>query len=377
MTLRQYHFVTLLALLANLPAAGQTVSRLDAGAGTGGSAFGWQPRVGLNGELETGSLGALRAFFTGAVDRVAAPATFEYDMLGGLRLASAPAATGWWIGGTAVHRNGFKDAVEQPRVEAGGWHRLGNVVVTIAAVRRRAAILGTAYSSHSIVTYNAYFDTVSGHWDSTRVVRTVGDSSRHSDMQRWAETEAAITWEGRRLSAELQMGGRLASRDVPAGAWASGDLAVRLSAPLSLVIGAGSSTGGRFALDAERRFVTLGFRVSPHLTSSVVAARPATRIAASSAFAIDALGAGRYRLSITAPRARAVEISGDFTSWKARRLERDADGRWALTLPLTAGTHRLNMRVDGGGWIAPPGLTTMSDDFAGEVGVLVIEDATK
>jgi len=29
--------------------------------------------------------------------------------------------------------------------------------------------------------------------------------------------------------------------------------------------------------------------------------------------------------------------------------------------------------VNDGSWVAPPGLTTMSDDFAGEVGVLVIE----
>ena len=173
------------------------------------------------------------------------------------------------------------------------------------------------------------------------------------------------------------MGSRFASREVPPGAWASADLAVRLSAPLSLVIGAGSSTGGRFTLDAEHRFVTLGFRVAPHLTSSLVAARPTTPVAALSAFAIDTVGVGRYRLSITAPRARRVEISGDFTGWKAAQLVRALDGRWTLTLPLSAGTHRLNVRVDGGSWIAPPGLTTMSDDFAGEVGVLVIEDATK
>ncbi len=377
MTLKQCRFVTLLIFLANMSAAGQPASRFDAGAGTGGSAFGWQPRVGLNGELQAGSLGRLRALFTGAVDRVDAPATLEYDVLGGVRLASAPAATGWWVGGAAVHRNGFKDAIEQPRVETGGWHRIGNVVFTVAAVRRSAAVLASSYSSRIITTYNAYFDTTAGHWDSTRVERTVGDSSRHSDMQRWAETEAAVSWEGRRVSAELVMGGRFASREVPPGAWASADLAVRLSAPLSLVIGAGSSTGGRFTLDAEHRFVTLGFRVAPHLTSSLVAARPTTPVAALSAFAIDTVGVGRYRLSITAPRARRVEISGDFTGWKAAQLVRALDGRWTLTLPLSAGTHRLNVRVDGGSWIAPPGLTTMSDDFAGEVGVLVIEDATK
>jgi hypothetical protein len=35
----------------------------------------------------------------------------------------------------------------------------------------------------------------------------------------------------------------------------------------------------------------------------------------------------------------------------------------------------VNTRVDGGPWIVPPGLTTMTDDFEGEVGVLVIEGA--
>lgn len=377
MTLRRYQFVTLLILFANVSAAGQTVSRFEAGAGTGGSAFGWQPRVGLNGELQISSLGPLRALFSAAVDRVAAPATFESDVLGAVRFASAPAANGWWIGGGSVQRNGFKDAVEQPRIEAGGWHRIGNVVLTITAVRRSAAIMGTSYFSRSVVTYNAYFDTIAGHWDSTRVIRTVGDSSRRSNMQRWAETQAGLAWEGRRLSAEVAMGGRLASRDVPRGAWASADLAVRLAAPVSLVLGGGSSTGGRFALDAEHRFITLGFRVSPHLTSTLVAQRPPTPVAALSAFAIDAAGTGRYRLSITAPRASRVEISGDFTAWKATRLEQEADGRWALTLPLTAGTHRLNVRLDGGSWIAPPGLTTMSDDFAGEVGVIVIEEPSR
>jgi hypothetical protein len=173
------------------------------------------------------------------------------------------------------------------------------------------------------------------------------------------------------------MGGRFASREVPPDAWASADVAVRLSAPLSLVIGAGSSTGGRFTLDAEHRFVALGFRVSPYLTRSLVAARPTTPVAALSAFGIDTVGAGRYRFSITALGARRVEISGDFTGWKAAPLGRELDGRWTLTLPLSAGAHRLNVRVDGGSWIVPPGLTTMSDDFAGEVGVLVIEDATR
>jgi hypothetical protein len=33
----------------------------------------------------------------------------------------------------------------------------------------------------------------------------------------------------------------------------------------------------------------------------------------------------------------------------------------------------MNVRVDGGGWLAPPGLTTVVDEFGGVVGILVIE----
>jgi 1,4-alpha-glucan branching enzyme len=100
----------------------------------------------------------------------------------------------------------------------------------------------------------------------------------------------------------------------------------------------------------------------------------ATPVAAAiSSLSVGSLGGSRYELTVVAPNARRVEISGDFTNWKPVALRRAADGRWTATLDLAVGTHRMNARVDGGGWIVPPGLTTMSDDFAGEVGLLVIE----
>lgn len=374
MTLRECRLVPALALVVIAPLQAQTVSRFDAGAGSGGSAFGWQPRVGLNGELEAASLGPIRALLRGALDRVAAPSSSPYELFGGARLATATAPTGWWVGATVMKRNGFKDAVEQPRVETGGWRRIGNVVVTVSAARRSAALAGMTYSYHSVTSTTVSLDTLTGHWDTTHVVTTSADSARRSAMQRWAETQAAVAWEGRRLSAELTFGGRLASRGVPQGAWASADLAVRLAAPLSLVLGAGSSTAARFALDAEHRYVTLGFRFSPRLTGGAVeATRSAPAMDAVSAFAVAAVGDGYYRLALRAPAARRVEISGDFTGWKPIALERGNDGQWTVTVPLAVGAHRMNARIDGGHWMVPPGLTTMNDDFSGEVGLLVIE----
>jgi 1,4-alpha-glucan branching enzyme len=85
-------------------------------------------------------------------------------------------------------------------------------------------------------------------------------------------------------------------------------------------------------------------------------------------------GRDRQRaLRVYAPTARVVEVNADFTQWQARRLTRGSDGWWSVTVPLAPGTYQMNVRVDGGGWLVPPGLTTVVDEFGGAVGVLVIE----
>jgi hypothetical protein len=53
-------------------------------------------------------------------------------------------------------------------------------------------------------------------------------------------------------------------------------------------------------------------------------------------------------------------------------LVRDDDGRWRLEIIVPAGTHRFNLRVDGGAWGAPPEVPTVHDDFGGVVGLLVL-----
>jgi hypothetical protein len=42
-------------------------------------------------------------------------------------------------------------------------------------------------------------------------------------------------------------------------------------------------------------------------------------------------------------------------------------------LPLKPGKYQMNLRIDGGNWLVPPGLLSMSDEFGGTVGLLVIE----
>jgi hypothetical protein len=48
-------------------------------------------------------------------------------------------------------------------------------------------------------------------------------------------------------------------------------------------------------------------------------------------------------------------------------------GWWAVTLPINAGKYQMNLRLDGGRWLVPPGLLSMRDEFGGAVGLLVVE----
>jgi len=80
------------------------------------------------------------------------------------------------------------------------------------------------------------------------------------------------------------------------------------------------------------------------------------------------------RLTLFAPGATVVEISGDFTDWRPVALSRSpttADA-WVASLRIPHGMHRINVRRDGGPWMAPGGTTRSVDDYDGEVGVFVL-----
>jgi hypothetical protein len=45
---------------------------------------------------------------------------------------------------------------------------------------------------------------------------------------------------------------------------------------------------------------------------------------------------------------------------------------WLVDVHARPGVHHVSIRVNGGGWIAPPGLAPVDDDFAGQAGLLVV-----
>jgi AMP-activated protein kinase-like protein len=156
-------------------------------------------------------------------------------------------------------------------------------------------------------------------------------------------------------------------------------------APRIAIVG----SGGSYPVDLTQgypggRFVSVALRIASRNDRSSDRATPAASSAAArvvdpapasgvASFDVQTMRENQRRLRIGAPSARSVELNGDFTHWQPMRLTRGSDGWWSITLPIAPGTYQLNIRVDGGPWIAPPGLMTSTDEFGGTVGILTIE----
>jgi hypothetical protein len=204
------------------------------------------------------------------------------------------------------------------------------------------------------------------------------------DTIHFADSQAAVRWEGERVEAGLTGGARSGSRFLTTGGtgrtWASASLVVRLTSHAAVAGSAGTYPvdlaegfpGGRFASLAIR-FATPHARTSnPRDSASGAARRDAETPRTVTAFQVQSAGSGRWTLRVRAPGARAVELNGDFTGWKPVALAAGTDGWWATTLAIAPGIYQTNVRVDGGPWLAPPGLVAVRDEFGGAFGVLTV-----
>jgi hypothetical protein len=126
--------------------------------------------------------------------------------------------------------------------------------------------------------------------------------------------------------------------------------------------------GGQFvSLSVRLRSPVIVWR--PPLAEAT--ATPADRVSSIEARRVSG-GSDQHRIRVFAPGARNVELSGDFTLWTPVALTSEGRGWWTATLPISRGTHEVNVRVNGGPWRAPPGLAALDDEFGGTVGLLVI-----
>src|SRR3954452_9879519 len=97
MTSRRCRFagVMIPLVISGSPLGAQAVGRIDAGGGAGGSVFGWQPKVRVDGALQAASLGDFALTWQGALDRVSGPSNPSVALFTGARLSMRSVDHGW------------------------------------------------------------------------------------------------------------------------------------------------------------------------------------------------------------------------------------------------------------------------------------------
>jgi hypothetical protein len=261
---------------------------------------------------------------------------------------------GLWLGGGAGH------AWRQPaggmlfRADVGAWAQIGDATVRVTAAHN------TVRTSTTSVT------------DAPNVLAEVNSTRTTVESKgtaRYLDTEAHVAWSRARVAVDAAAGRRATRDGARTNTWLVG-ASVLLTERFAVV----GATGVN-AFDVAQglpggRYATISLRVTTR-AGSALELRSRSRASARDLETWREQD-GTVLLVVHAPRARRVEVMGDFTDWRPLVMRREADDHFTARIRLPAGSYRLNVRVDGGLWTAPPGTTPVADDYNGAAGLLVI-----
>jgi hypothetical protein len=217
------------------------------------------------------------------------------------------------------------------------------------------------------------------------------------DTIRYADAEVAGRWEMPRgelgFSGGVRSGSRLPTLGGASNAWGSASGAAWLAPRMAIVL-----SGGTYPVDFTQGFpgggfVSVALRFGPRASARFDGEQSSRRMEESRspadeltraggeraeaqdgvlAFTASPASSGRVVMRVHAPRATTVDVIGDFTDWEPVKLTSMAAGWWSTTLAIRSGSHQMNVRVNEGPWLVPPGLLSVRDEFGGSIGVLVL-----
>ena len=287
--------------------------------------------------------------------------------------------SGIWFGG-GVARPWRIAVVSAVDVTGGGaWTRVGNAMLSgtftnffftkVAATRDSSGATEACGTHNDPVALNAGASSLS----SSAATAPVNDCRRQS---RFSDVEGSVNWGFGWLELTGQAGYRFGdSYDVTPDSrhWAAGTAVIWITNRVAAVMGGGRVPANPSRGLPARNYANFGMMLS---TSSIprttVPVAPRTTIAAVRDFEVRSLATGTQKITVRVGGVETVEVMGDFSDWTPLVLMRRGRDMWDITLPVSAGVHEINVRLDGGAWLAPPGLPTRRDSFNGDVGLLVV-----
>lgn len=259
------------------------------------------------------------------------------------------------------------------------WHAVARARLELLDLEHGAWIGVTAgTTSHGGVPRPVSALTAGAWWRSPGLtLRLSGNGSRIGDTT-YTDLESSVHADQRSVALDVAVGARLSNGASGSEAYGEASAAISLGERTALVVG-----GGRYPTDpvsgslaATYLTVALGFRLgtprrvvhrapAPQSPSVEPSSLPGVRLE------VHAEPSGSVRLVVDAPEATRVELAGDFTDWEPVPLVR-VGRTWEASLQIAPGVHRANVRIDGGVWIVPVGVTRSIDDYGSEVGIFAV-----
>jgi hypothetical protein len=290
---------------------------------------------------------------------------------------------GFWFGG-GLDRPIHVPVVSSVEVTGGGaWTRVGRATLSTTVTSFAFTKVTPPRDSAGAISCTATTETISGAGlESSVRPAIVGDQAAHSAVpsecrreSRFSDVEGAVEWSIGPIELAAQGGYRIGgSYDVTPESrrWAAATATYWLSGQLAAVVGGGRQPANPARGLPARSYANLGVMLAywPIPKRRVPVASSATVVG----FEARDAGTSQQTLIVRVGGVERVEIMGDFTAWEPKLMTRIGRDRWEITLPITPGIHQINVRVDNGRWRPPPGTPTMRDGYAGEVGILVIDE---
>lgn len=246
-------------------------------------------------------------------------------------------------------------------------------VATGFSQQMKSVVIGFSVGSQSVL-----------HWSPERLIRTpdpdgagpdtskvTGVEPAYASWRRFSESTVSLGWSHGRFAFDGSLSSRPRMRAIAGAMWGEASATAAVSSNFAFIGGLRTTAPLPGVMTDARRIATLGMRFAPPAFWRPTPPTPVSAV--SRGFDVQQTAPGQYVFTINVPKARTVELAGDFTSWEAVTLRQVNATRWEVVLTMTPGSHRCNVRIDGAEWVPPPGVPTEKDAFNGRVGLFVAE----
>ncbi|MGI9089997.1 MAG: glycogen-binding domain-containing protein [Gemmatimonadaceae bacterium] len=366
------------------------------GSQTFGSLIGRGAIVGVDGgsvivdDYVRASVGSVFSTLWSATDRFATTATgsvarFETGHLAAYGELHAAAQLGRSLpalitlegdGGGGAYRGDASSGYVRTVVRVARGTNSGKGVWVAAGAGRAggAALYGSYGTAHGAVGVSTQHDEFAG----AATVDLVHAGVTYTDVTTRAVRSFGTGSGSARASVQLTGGIRAGNRVSGRHQWAEGSATVKLVRSSALLLARGTTPPDPERATPGVAFTSLGIQLAFGGPGTLSQSSGAQRRVGSTVPAIstsvlsDVSEDGRRTLTVHLSAFSGVELMGDFTQWRALPMTRVGENTWRTRVILQPGTHRVNIRADGGVWLPVPGLPETSDEFGGSASILVV-----